>query len=240
MMTFVDMCGLAVDGHCLCFNSCNQLFCDWMVVYKEQNEEGMTFRKYLCNTYITIISLYLFRINQQTAWRLRHGPPSPPKKKTMRHLSSLKRWIWWSQVDSRHAEGILQVSISCGHLGSHQIPGWFSTMNFSDWMIGFQSYSTVWALKGSSVVRRGKLRIWFALSPWRYLHGRWLHCPQRPDAGDSTFGRSWFDFLRYPKQPRSCHLGKRWNGEILRLSWISLIGSSPYIKSFQGAGTSSS
>ena len=81
MMTFVDMCGLAVDGHCLCFNSCNQLFCDWMVVYKEQNEEGMTFRKYLCNTYITIISLYLFRINQQTAWRLRHGPPSPPQKK---------------------------------------------------------------------------------------------------------------------------------------------------------------
>lgn len=134
-------------------------------------------------------------------------PDTAPRKKTL-GISSLKRWIWWSQVDSGHAEGILQVSISCGHLGSHQIPGW--TMNFSDWMIGFQSRSTAWALKGSSVLLRGKLRIWFALSPWRYLHGCWLHCPQRPDAGDSTFGRSWFDFLRYAKQPRSCRQGKRW------------------------------
>lgn len=95
---------------------------------------------------------------------------------------------------------------------------WILWLN--DWI---PSDSTVWALKGSSVLLRGKLRIWFALSPWRYLHGCWLHCPQRPDAGDSTFGRSRFDFICYAKQPRSCHQGKRWNGEILRLSWISLI-----------------
>ena len=177
-------------------------------------------------------------INQQTAWRLRHGPP--PKKNN--HSASQ----FFKALDLVISGGFPTCRRNTSGFHIMRPPrissdSWLIFYHeFCDWMIGFHSDSTVWALKGSSVLLRGKLRIWFALSPWRYLHGCWLHCPQRPDAGDSTFGRSWFDFLCYAKQPRSCHQGKRWNGEILRLSWISLIGSSPYIKGFQGAGTSSS
>lgn len=173
-------------------------------------------------------------VNQQTAWRLRHGPP-----KKGRHLFGDLRWIpdmpkeyFRFPYHAATSDLIRFLADFLPWIYMNFVIEWLDSIRFN--CLSSQGFkcSTPWQVEDMVCFITMEVFTWMLTSLSSETWRRWFN------VWKITI---WFHMLRKATQvlPPGQKV-KWWNIKTIMDQFDSLTGSSPYVKGFQGAGTSSS